>query len=364
MPGHVCLDVTVVRHAETDMNSHVPRILQGHLDAGLNEYGKKQAAAVGWRLRKEKFDHIYSSDLQRALQTTGFIAAHHLEVPLSTDERLREKDLGDLTGMAWPTAKRVLKQEDITFEEHIAGHGGESSTAFEDRVVDFYTELVDLHLIRPHRDFISRIMPSPLTRNSSSAPKESDFEWIPGQVMEPPSPTRANLAMEFPPAYVPPTTFNPDQVPLKTRRPMMPTRNILIVTHGGWIQEILKHLIEELHFPAACEIQTGFPKTTGVFRFRIIKAWKKDGDYEWEGKITGMNSVAHLAGLNQKVLVASPGTKDAGDAPAIVLGANSPLPPQSPVVLRRAEAKKEKANKNGIVDPAPKEQARIRSLGW
>ncbi|KAI8799394.1 histidine phosphatase superfamily [Cladochytrium replicatum] len=360
MPGHVCLDVTVIRHAETDMNAHVPRILQGHLDAGLNEYGKKQAAAVGWRLRKEKFDHIYSSNLQRALQAT-----HHPEVPLSTDERLREKDLGDLTGMAWPTAKRVLKQEDTTFEEHIAGHGGESSTAFEERVVDLYTELVDLHLIRPHREFISRIMPSPLaTRSNTSAPKDSDFEWIPGQVMEPPSPTRANLAMEFPTTYVPPTTFNPDQVPLKTRRPMMPARNILVVTHGGWIQEILKHLIEELHFPASCEIQTGFPKTTGVFRFRIIKAWKKDGDYEWEGKITGMNCVAHLAGLSQKVLVASPSANNVGDAPSIAVGASSPLPPQSPVVLRRTEVKKEQPNKNGAVDPAPKEQIRIRSLGW
>ncbi|KAI4964570.1 hypothetical protein ZWY2020_005487 [Hordeum vulgare] len=66
-------EVVVVRHGETSWNAL--RIIQGHLDAELNEIGRQQAVVVAHRLSKEaKPAAIYSSDLKRAAETARTIA--------------------------------------------------------------------------------------------------------------------------------------------------------------------------------------------------------------------------------------------------------------------------------------------------
>jgi len=78
------------------------------------------------------------------------------------------------------------------------------------------------------------------------------------------------------------------------------TFRILIVTHGGFIKNLMKHLIEELRFKPCCDEQYGFPKNTGIYKFSIVNTKYTDGnhsikDYKWKGKIQLMNCVSHLA---------------------------------------------------------------------
>ncbi|CAG8611157.1 10179_t:CDS:2 [Ambispora leptoticha] len=133
------LHITVVRHGET--NSNLNHILQGHLDTKLNKVGREQADLVGKRLRKMKFDHIYSSDLSRAKKTAEAIAKHHPNTPFSVDMRLREKDIGRLSGLSIYEALDLIKNEGSQWEDY-----GESDEDFTDNILSFFDEIIDKHL--------------------------------------------------------------------------------------------------------------------------------------------------------------------------------------------------------------------------
>ncbi|CAG8611214.1 11898_t:CDS:2, partial [Ambispora gerdemannii] len=131
--------VHIVRHGET--NSNLNHILQGHIDTKLNKVGREQADLVGRRLRKMKFDHIYSSDLSRAKKTAEAIAKHHPNIPFSVDMRLREKDIGRLSGLSIYEALDLIKNEGSQWEDY-----GESDEDFTDNVISFFDEIIDKHL--------------------------------------------------------------------------------------------------------------------------------------------------------------------------------------------------------------------------
>jgi probable phosphoglycerate mutase len=91
-------EIVLIRHGETAWNAE--RRLQGHLDIGLNEQGLRQAEALGAALALEKFDAVYVSDLQRALQTARAVAQHH-DLPLQVDAGLRERCFGAFEGLLY-----------------------------------------------------------------------------------------------------------------------------------------------------------------------------------------------------------------------------------------------------------------------
>jgi broad specificity phosphatase PhoE len=89
--------VILVRHGETAWN--VEHRIQGSAsDIPLSELGRHQADCIASRLKGEKVDAIYSSPLQRALDTAKAIAhQHQLEVhPLP---ELKEINAGELEGV-------------------------------------------------------------------------------------------------------------------------------------------------------------------------------------------------------------------------------------------------------------------------
>ena len=57
----------LVRHGQSIGNA--TRVYLGHTNLGLTERGKMQAQLTAERLRDEKIDAIYSSDLKRAHDT-------------------------------------------------------------------------------------------------------------------------------------------------------------------------------------------------------------------------------------------------------------------------------------------------------
>jgi len=86
----------ITRHGQTEENKL--GILQGHLPGKLSELGLEQARKLALRLKNEKIDKIYSSDLDRAKDTAEIIAEYHPKADLILTKDIREKDLGDLTG--------------------------------------------------------------------------------------------------------------------------------------------------------------------------------------------------------------------------------------------------------------------------
>jgi putative nucleotidyltransferase with HDIG domain len=85
----------LTRHGETEEN--VLGILQGHMHGKLTENGKMQARKLADRLKEEKIDAIYTSDLARAADTAEAISMHH-DVPIFHVQELRERDHGSFTG--------------------------------------------------------------------------------------------------------------------------------------------------------------------------------------------------------------------------------------------------------------------------
>ena len=86
----------LTRHGETVLNKQ--GILQGHLPGELTDEGIMQAKKLAKRLKDEKIDAIYSSDLKRAADTAKEIAKLHPDAGFHLVKELREGDSGSFTG--------------------------------------------------------------------------------------------------------------------------------------------------------------------------------------------------------------------------------------------------------------------------
>lgn len=90
------MKLILTRHGETEEN--IAGILQGHLPGKLSAEGIKQAKKLALRLKNEKLDFIYSSDLARAADTAKEIAKYHPKTSIEFVKSLREVHFGELEG--------------------------------------------------------------------------------------------------------------------------------------------------------------------------------------------------------------------------------------------------------------------------
>jgi 2,3-bisphosphoglycerate-dependent phosphoglycerate mutase len=135
----------VVRHGETAWNAQGR--IQGHLDSPLNEEGRAQALLVGDCLTREHFARLYSSDLGRALQTAQAIADRS-GLPVRTDTRLRERNLGVFQGLTGAECERRFPEHYGRFRARDPDHvmpGGESARRVYERVSEVFTVLAREH---------------------------------------------------------------------------------------------------------------------------------------------------------------------------------------------------------------------------
>lgn len=90
-------DFYIFRHGETDFNKE--KRWQGcGVDAELNAEGIRQAEELAERLVPLALEHIYSSNLKRALETAQ-ICAKRLNIGLDIVPNLREGCFGEAEGM-------------------------------------------------------------------------------------------------------------------------------------------------------------------------------------------------------------------------------------------------------------------------
>lgn len=100
------MKIVFARHCQTDWNVQIR--VQGQSDRPLNEHGTNQAKSLAVSLAGLGITRILTSDLLRAVQT-AMIIADSLQVPVQTDERLRECSFGQLEGL---TRVEILKSFD------------------------------------------------------------------------------------------------------------------------------------------------------------------------------------------------------------------------------------------------------------
>lgn len=69
------MKLIIVRHGETEENAS--EIIQGHSLGKLSKKGIEQSKKLALRLKGEKIDMIFSSDLERAKDTIKEVARFH-----------------------------------------------------------------------------------------------------------------------------------------------------------------------------------------------------------------------------------------------------------------------------------------------
>jgi probable phosphoglycerate mutase len=138
-------ELIVIRHGETLWNSE--HRMQGQRNSALSPLGRAQARALAKRMHGERFDHLYSSDLDRAFETAQAIAAvtGHAIV---TDVRLRERCFGIFEGLTRDEMRDRHPKEYARFRERDPDYrvpGGESARAFHQRCLLCFREIAGRH---------------------------------------------------------------------------------------------------------------------------------------------------------------------------------------------------------------------------
>jgi broad specificity phosphatase PhoE len=139
--------VLLIRHGQSVANSEGR--LQGCLDSPLTERGREQAHALARRLVREGWSvsAIHASDLVRAAETAAILGGA-LQAPLLLDERLREYDVGVLTGLNESEIKDLYPEIWHTLRhspEWPAIPGEEGSHAFRQRITSVLDNIRSNH---------------------------------------------------------------------------------------------------------------------------------------------------------------------------------------------------------------------------
>ncbi len=124
-----------VRHGQTDDNINGNR-LTGWGSTPLNKTGFAQARETALELKDVRFDICFCSPLIRTKQTLNEILKYHKDLQVIFDDRLKERDYGEIMGKPADICKfrRWNANDEIPFKM-------ESIPQMFDRVASFYEEL-------------------------------------------------------------------------------------------------------------------------------------------------------------------------------------------------------------------------------
>ena len=125
------------------------RTISGHSATPLTELGREQAESLGKRLQgmDTTIDVVYSSDLERAAQTTKIMCSQLGIEEIHYDERLREGNAGIFTGRQVDT---LTVEERAVFDNIIVDldsriPGGESANEQYHRTEQVFLEIIEKH---------------------------------------------------------------------------------------------------------------------------------------------------------------------------------------------------------------------------
>lgn len=152
------MKLIIIRHGETEENA--AGIIHGQSNGILSKEGIKQAQLVGERLKDEKIDVIYTSDLERTLNTAKEIHKHHPEVPLIERKEIREIHYGNLQNKQKDEINYYYHKENDP--NYFKKNNVESLESAYERVNKFLKEIKEKHkdetmVIVSHGDIIKVI---------------------------------------------------------------------------------------------------------------------------------------------------------------------------------------------------------------
>ncbi len=153
----------LIRHAVNDyVKTH--RLAGWTPGVHLNEDGQAQAAALGQRLAASRIDAIYSSPLERCVETAQAVIDQHPKLQLQTLDDLGEVRYGDWTG----GELRVLAQRKLWdvvqhYPSRVTFPNGEAMRDVQLRAVNALEALVEKHpratvAVVSHSDVIKMIV--------------------------------------------------------------------------------------------------------------------------------------------------------------------------------------------------------------
>jgi len=135
----------LVRHGQTDWN--IEGRYMGQSDVPLNRDGRAQAHILARQLERHPFAAVYTSDLERARETAGIIAAG-LGLPVTIDARLREINQGEWEGQLVDLIKSryaALWQQRSVDPAGVRPPGGETVEEDAQRVQAALDDIARLH---------------------------------------------------------------------------------------------------------------------------------------------------------------------------------------------------------------------------
>lgn len=138
--------IILTRHGETQWN--LEKRVQGRLDSPLTENGLTQARNLALRLKCERIQYLYSSDLPRAIATAEEIRRELQLKTIIPAPMIREFSFGDWEGKLWAdlreTQQEIFKIWDST--PHLATvPSGDNMYTIAERAWEFFQELMLKH---------------------------------------------------------------------------------------------------------------------------------------------------------------------------------------------------------------------------
>jgi probable phosphoglycerate mutase len=145
MQGNITTHVILCRHGETQGN--LERRFGGHGATPLTERGREQARSTGRHLAGENVDVVYSSDLERAIETAALIG-REIGQKSHASTALRERSVGELTDLTFDEARARYPEAYAALlrrEPDACPPGGESYAQCRARAAAFLAQTLSDH---------------------------------------------------------------------------------------------------------------------------------------------------------------------------------------------------------------------------
>lgn len=134
--------VIFIRPGETEWNRQ--NRWQGWLRVPLNTHGRAQVEALAGFIRNIGVGALYTSDLQRALETAEIIT-EHMDIEPILDGRLRERNIGEWQGLTQPELEAWYPEEFAAWvadRENFTIPGGESRHNVRERMQATFDDIL------------------------------------------------------------------------------------------------------------------------------------------------------------------------------------------------------------------------------
>lgn len=141
--------LVLIRHGQSQWN--LENRFTGWIDIPLSPAGEEEARKAGEKIKGMKFDKVFTSVLQRAIQTYEIAARvaglNHL--PLEKDKALNERMYGDLQGLNKDEMRKKFGAEQVHIWRRsfdVAPPNGESLKDTAARVLPYYHSKIEPEL--------------------------------------------------------------------------------------------------------------------------------------------------------------------------------------------------------------------------